>query len=414
MLALAAAAITLVAGTVFLAPAAQAVGCGDGSLTFSGGNGSTASPYLISDEDDLEALKDAQDGSSPPTPSYYASSCVYLQTRDITLTRTWGHGIGYQPYSGAARPFHGTYDGGGFSISNLVLVSAAPDEVLHVGLFGSDYSGQATIRNINLVSASVTCSNRTTFAGLLVGELFGSLERSSASGTLACGSSGSASWIGGLIGFTSGSVVNGSVSGTVTLPLVWSPFGAGGAIGKTDSGSSVQNVVSRVTITNPLQAIWAGVAIGVHNGSALASFAQDGLTGGGTTVVGAGSATGLTLKTAAELQDITTYTGWSISAGRDTSTIWGIDPAINGGFPFLQAFPVPVPDPSQFPPPILQQLPVLEDGSCAIQDDAAFGYGTPVHGGWGVSWAQWANGGTGGPVCTRTLVYTMSGWTVET
>ena len=35
-------------------------------------------------------------------------------------------------------------------------------------------------------------------------------------------------------------------------------------------------------------------------------------------------------------------------------------------------------------------------------------------GGWGESWAQWMNGGTGGAVCTRTLVYStaQSRWVV--
>jgi hypothetical protein len=35
-------------------------------------------------------------------------------------------------------------------------------------------------------------------------------------------------------------------------------------------------------------------------------------------------------------------------------------------------------------------------------------WGGAGSGGWGNSWAQWANGGSGGPVCTRTLVYSNS------
>lgn len=58
-------------------------------------------------------------------------------------------------------------------------------------------------------------------------------------------------------------------------------------------------------------------------------------------------------------------------------------------------------------PPVMQQTTPLPDGSCVITD--------PVHnwagvesGGWSLSWAEWANGGTGGTVCTRTLAYSDS------
>ena len=145
----------------------------------------------------------------------------------------------------------------------------------------------------------------------------------------------------------------------------------------------------------------------------LASFAQSGLTAGVGAVVGAGSPAGATLKTSTELQDITTFAGWSISSGIDTSTIWGIDPAINGGYPFLQALPVPPDDPAQAPAPILQQVPRQQDGTCDGIDDRAFEYDTGLTGGWTPSWAQWARGGEGGPVCGRTLVY-RGGWTIAT
>ena len=51
-------------------------------------------------------------------------------------------------------------------------------------------------------------------------------------------------------------------------------------------------------------------------------------------------------------------------------------------------------------------------GSCVMDNDTAYGYGTAVRGGWTPSWAAWVNGGTGGPVCGRMLVYLAQGWTV--
>lgn len=69
------------------------------------------------------------------------------------------------------------------------------------------------------------------------------------------------------------------------------------------------------------------------------------------------------------------------------------------------------PDPDA-PAPILQQLPTSRDGTCVGIDDADVAYGTTVSGGWSLSWAQWINAGSGGPVCGRTLQYAFGGWRV--
>lgn len=70
----------------------------------------------------------------------------------------------------------------------------------------------------------------------------------------------------------------------------------------------------------------------------------------------------------------------------------------------------------QLPAPILQALPVPASGSCDAIDDTPFRYGIDsLAGGWSKSWAEWANGGAGGAVCVRTLVYSNSlgAWTVQ-
>lgn len=414
LLALALAAILALSGAVLAAPAAQAVACGDGSLRFSGGDGSIGSPFLIDSEADLVALRDGW----TTTPSYY--SCAYLQVTDITLATTWEHGIGFStPGSALYKPFDGVYDGGGHAVTNLTINAASvsrANQGRELGFIGLSTSGAAVVRNLNLVNASITCGFEAQFAAMLVAQIYGTVDRSSATGTINCSASDDLARMGGLIGYANGPVSNAWVSGTITLPTssAFAPHSIGGVIGRSDSSASVQYVLGRVSLVNAGSAVSPGIVTGYNNSGPFSNvFAQSGLTAGLSSVVGAGSASGAALNNAAELQDIATYTGWSISAGRNTSTIWGIDPAINGGFPFLQALPVAY-DPSQVPPPILQQLPVLHDGTCAIEDDAAYGYGASVHGGWGSSWAQWANGGTGGPVCTRTLVYTPGGWAVET
>jgi hypothetical protein len=400
-------------GTIVLsAPPAQAVACGDGSLAFSGGEGTTTSPFLISTEADLVALR----GGYTTTPSYY--SCAYRQVNDINLASSWPHGIGFStPGSALYKPFEGVYDGNGYALANLTINASAvstSSQARELGFIGLSTSGSAAIRNLDLVNATITCGSQAQFAAMLVGQVYGAVERSSATGTINCAAAGDLARMGGLIGFTDGAVSNSWVSGTITVPTTYtfSPNSIGGVIGRSDAHASIQYVLGRVSIVNAAQAVWPGIVTGYNNsGAFLIVFAQSGLTAGLSSQVGAGSSSGAALKSASELQDITTYTGWSISAGRSTSTIWGIDPAINGGFPFLQELPVDH-DPSQAPPPILQQLLPSVDGGCVIPGDGAFAYGAAVSGGWTLSWAQWPHGGTGGPVCTRTLVYVSRGWSV--
>lgn len=62
----------------------------------------------------------------------------------------------------------------------------------------------------------------------------------------------------------------------------------------------------------------------------------------------------------------------------------------------------------QRPPDRVQQLPRQADESCDRVDDSGLEWGTGLTGGWGPSWAEWVNGGTGGFVCNRTLTYAQN------
>jgi len=65
-------------------------------------------------------------------------------------------------------------------------------------------------------------------------------------------------------------------------------------------------------------------------------------------------------------------------------------------------------DENQRPPDVLQQLPRPANGSCAGIEDTAYNWAGVPSGGWAPSWAQWAEGGSGGNVCTRSLTYNSS------
>lgn len=57
------------------------------------------------------------------------------------------------------------------------------------------------------------------------------------------------------------------------------------------------------------------------------------------------------------------------------------------------------------PEPLVQQFGMPTSGTCDVAAPAILNWGGAGSGGWGSSWAEWMNGGAGGAVCTRTLVY---------
>lgn len=71
--------------------------------------------------------------------------------------------------------------------------------------------------------------------------------------------------------------------------------------------------------------------------------------------------------------------------------------------------------PVSAPAPVLQQFGMPATGTCDEAQPEGLNWSGVAGGGWGVSWAQWLNGGTGGAVCTRTLNYStaQSKWVVN-
>jgi hypothetical protein len=61
------------------------------------------------------------------------------------------------------------------------------------------------------------------------------------------------------------------------------------------------------------------------------------------------------------------------------------------------------------PADVLQHVGLPKSGSCADVDDSKLNWAGVKSGGWTASWAQWANNGSGGAICGRTLRYAPSG-----
>ena len=60
------------------------------------------------------------------------------------------------------------------------------------------------------------------------------------------------------------------------------------------------------------------------------------------------------------------------------------------------------------PTPLLQQFGRPAQGTCEESAPFSLNWGGAGSGGWGESWAQWVNGGAGGQVCTRTLLFDIA------
>ena len=91
--------------------------------------------------------------------------------------------------------FNGTFDGNGFTISNLTITSVGSDNINGSGLFGA-ISPTSILRNVHIRSANIT--GGVNLVGMLVGYAKGaSIMGSSAEGTI----NASGFSVGGLVGF---------------------------------------------------------------------------------------------------------------------------------------------------------------------------------------------------------------------
>lgn len=123
----------------------------------------------------------------------------YVLTGDIDLD-----GKTYTPIGNETTPFTGTFDGGGYSISNLTISGLAEK---HIGLFGNlakSGGSDPVITNINLEDYSISVeSTESQYIGALVG--YGgntAVSNCSSGGTMTVGSVSSTAYIGGLVGYS--------------------------------------------------------------------------------------------------------------------------------------------------------------------------------------------------------------------
>ncbi len=137
----------------------------------------------------------------------------YVQVADIDCT-----GVDFDPIGDNTTPFTGSYNGGGYSISNLSIDQLSN----YVGLFG--YAGVgATISEVSIVNGSV---EGVSFVGAIVGYNRGNIYRSFASATVQSSNYG----IGGIAGvnYDEGVITDSYATGDVSSPAA---YYVGGLVG---------------------------------------------------------------------------------------------------------------------------------------------------------------------------------------
>ncbi|MDI9499349.1 MAG: S-layer homology domain-containing protein [Bacillota bacterium] len=189
-------------------------------------NGSEEFPYLVSNYDDFEYYL-----------RYYYDSHIH-QTADIVLPDPddarsgYPDGCNWDP----VELFTGSYDGGGYKISHLVINSG---ELLSAGLFGN-VGEDAELKNINLTDVNIVTWS-SGYVGALAAYNEGTIENCSVSGIISCPGY---SVVGGIAGSNSGMIKNCSTSGIIEGREYCTVSGISGHNGGTIENCSASGVIT--------------------------------------------------------------------------------------------------------------------------------------------------------------------------
>ncbi|MFY9084081.1 beta strand repeat-containing protein [Aliarcobacter cryaerophilus] len=190
-----------------------------------------------------------------------------------TDTTNWGT-IGFNPLGDYSNSFDGTFDGLGFTISNLYINRTNQN---YVGLFG--YTNNAIIRNIGLVNVDFNGRHPgSSYVGGLVGaNNSGTIINSYANGNLIGGASGE-SYVGGLVGFNeNGTITNSYASGAVSGDAGGLSY-TGGLVGKNDG--TISNSYASGTVSGDAGGeSYVGGLVGENLGTITNSYASGAVSG---------------------------------------------------------------------------------------------------------------------------------------
>jgi hypothetical protein len=175
------------------------------------GDGTEPNPYEVSNVDQLQCIEEQDLDAN------------YVQVSDIDASGTsaWNGGKGFEPIGefdfDRDTEFTGTFDGADHTISGLTIDRGSTNQV---GLFGDVDLPSGRLENVELENVDITGN---AFVGGLVGDNFGTVRESYATGNV----SGSGVLVGGLVGNNDGTVRESYATGNVS-----GDDAVGGLVGK--------------------------------------------------------------------------------------------------------------------------------------------------------------------------------------
>jgi hypothetical protein len=299
------------------------------------GDGSPENPFKVATAADLAKVGRGADG--------WTLAAHYTQTANITLSGTW------TPIGDNTNRFTGTYNGCGYSVSNLTINSPSVDEQ---GLFGVIGTGGA-VRNLALTSVSIAGKDAT---GGVAGFNYGTIQNCFVTGNIsgsnivggvagfnngtvencysACNVTGSGSGVGGVVGENFNMVENCYATGNITGNSM-----VGGVVGtNTGSGGTLKNCIAlNKEVMATSNATFVGRVTGRTAGTLTNNHARETgmtLTANGVNVTVTPSATGVhgADATAANYNGASANTFWGGTLGFSSAN-WDI---ANGRLPHLR------------------------------------------------------------------------------
>ena len=166
------------------------------------GNGSTGNPYIITTAEELAWFRDQVNGGNKKICAKIADNVEVIDLKNFCHAADASKKIDEQswvPIGNSNKPYQGTFDGNGKTITNLYINASQ----VNMGLFGYTYGG--TIKNLTFEYANVT--NTNNYAGVLVGKAFvgSTLQNIKISNT--CQIKGG-KYTGGIAGYLDGNAYN--------------------------------------------------------------------------------------------------------------------------------------------------------------------------------------------------------------
>jgi hypothetical protein len=283
----------------------------------------------------------------------------YLLTEDLTLTNTAALIGAYTYDNPSSKAFTGTFDGNGHTITlSLTNTNGATPycgvfpcnrgtiKNVHVAVTinqtGNDIAGGLVAVNdytglIYHCYSTGTISSTGNFIGGLAGENIGAINECYSTVNITSGNTA----IGGLVGNSmGGTITNCYARGSVTGRIV-----EGGLCGEYPDGERLNGIpFATTTITN----CYSSGSVSSTEGTGTYAFfgystsfsyiiptTSNCFFDSGQTSFTDSYATACT---PTSMKDLSTFSAWDISDTSDPSKIWGIDAAINDGYPYLQYF----------------------------------------------------------------------------